>query len=96
MTQIRLVANRIPGTPSWGHFQLVRVGDDGSQTEIEVQAPGLPTVGRDWVFSDPGDPIVFNHFNSTNYDLEGLYAWTTLDLGERDADAVWQILLQAH
>ena len=53
MTQIRLVANRIPGTPSWGHFQLVRVGDDGSQTEIEVQAPGLPTVGRDWVFSDP-------------------------------------------
>ena len=99
MSSIRLVANLIPGTNGtpaggWGHFQLVYVADDGGQTELEVQAPNFPILWRNWLFEAPDDHTTAQ--NTPNFNIEGAYAWTQLDLGERDPAAVWSILVQAH
>ncbi len=100
MSSIRLVANLIPGTYwgasglGWGHFQLVFVADDGSQTELEVQAPLSTAQFPYWVFEELDDHTTAE--NTANYDIEGAYTWTQLDLGERDPAAVWSILLQVH
>ena len=100
MSSIRLVANLIPRTYwgeqalGWGHLQLVFVDDDGSQTELEVQAPLSTAQFPYWVFEELDDHTTAE--NTANYDIEGAYTWTQLDLGERDPAAVWSILLQVH
>ena len=101
MSEIRLAGNLVPTTTlgisgqGWGHFQIVFVDDAGNQTELEVQAPttifGFPVFSGSWIFVGPE-----NHTLSTNYNIEGSYAFTTLNLGSRDALQTWQTLLSTH
>lgn len=101
MAEIRVAGNYINGTAylgqNYGHLQLVFVGDDGSETEIEVQAPdnflSIP-FGGNWVFEGLRD----HKTNTPNYGDQKKYAYTTLDFSStgQTVEDVWALLVQAH
>lgn len=94
MTSLRLAGNLIEasGPAALGHLQLVFEAS-GNLVEMEVQAPGAVFAGN-FVYEEIDDHT--SSENTSNYDVEGEYQWIELDLDERPADAVWDILLQIH
>ncbi len=85
MSTLRLAGNSVLGELGT-HLQIVL--DTGSaEYEIEVQRADFWNVeGHD------GD---VDHTQSAHYREEGSYAITTLDIGTRDSNNVWELLKQA-
>lgn len=94
MAELRLAGNLISPTSwfdtNWAHLQIVYV-DGSTQEEMEVQAPGTILLG-DWVYP----PFGQDHTTTTNYDVEGAYASTSLDINGRSVDDVWELLENIH
>ncbi|MEL6244186.1 MAG: hypothetical protein AAFS07_16735 [Pseudomonadota bacterium] len=68
----------------------------GSQIENEVQAPNFLTIpfGGKWQY-----PALRDHTasaNTSNFGVDGEYASVKNDLGDRDANDVWDILTQVR
>ncbi len=92
MSELRLAGNFIDLPKyNFGHLQIVLVKEDGTQLENEVQEPY--TEGR-LMWKYPKDE---NH-TAPYYSLDGnsKYAFTTLDLGDRSVESVWEILSQVR
>ncbi|WP_137934581.1 calcium-binding protein [Mesorhizobium comanense] len=90
MSEIRIAVNYINFTPGFGHLQLVYV-DGANETEIEVQAGYLVTLGS-FVFLPARD----HPQNTPNYNQIGYYYTVALDLGGREAEDVWNIFMQVN
>lgn len=91
MSEIRLAGNYINATGGWGHLQLVYVSG-GMQSEIEVQAPLVITLGY-WEFPDEKDHTAGPNYSATENEY---YQYVTLDMGNRDVDETWQMLRSIH
>lgn len=90
MSEIRLAGNLIEniGFTGFGHLQLVHV--DGSQElEIEVQIGDFLILGN-WQFRGPRDHTDPEY--TSPYGNPARYEATSLDLGSRDPDDVWDVL----
>lgn len=89
MSILRLAANRIAYT-KFGHLQIVKVKDDGSQIEMEVQR----SAAGNWRYSEEDQ----DHSETPFYEPAGNrnYAFKDLILPERTADDAWAILEQVH
>ena len=99
MTIIKLAANFIPATGSfggnWGHLQLV---NSTTQEEIEVQSWNMNL--RDAV------PSTFPYFDyeeiqlvsaeTPGYGKRATYREVTIDIGDRDADEFWDLLVSIN
>lgn len=97
MSELRLAGNLIENLNllGYGHLQLVLVDGD-TQLENEVQAPFFATIpfGGDWQYPD-----IRNHksvSNTSNFGVAGEYAASKLNLGDRSAEGVWEILKQVR
>jgi hypothetical protein len=93
MSELRLVGNLIEWTAplglNYGHFQIVFV-DGATQSEIEIdQGPGLSLPFGNWEYHGPQEhtPDIFHPEN---------YAYATIDLGDRSAKSVWELLVDIH
>ena len=101
--QIRIAGNYIlttdPLVPpanddiGFGHLQIVLDDGNGTLSEIEVQAPWNVTFGH-WFFEEIRDHTHPEHTNY--YDQAGYYYSVPVDLGQKDALDVWNILIQTH
>lgn len=94
MATLRVASNHIgiTGPLDYGHLQVVLV-NGSSQLEIEVQAPLSGFFGS-WQY-----PAIRDHTSKSNtpyYGEDGNYAYSNIDLGERSAENVWNILTQVR
>ncbi|WP_170431713.1 calcium-binding protein [Ruegeria arenilitoris] len=94
MSNLKLSANYIENTGAhgfhWGHLQIVY----GTQ-EIEVQSP--PSIQNWNGLTNFTYPVVRPHAAHTDgIGTDGKYESVNVDIGDRDAGDVWDILVQVH